>query len=71
MQASFDDVLAIAGFGVCLALAAGSEATAAAEAGSGSDSSVANGSTLGSSQLAQPSLAWLILKAPVELIAGT
>lgn len=44
--ASFDDVLAIAGFGVCLALALSGE----------SDK--------------QQNFTWLVLKAPVELVAG-
>lgn len=51
--ASFDDVLAIAGFGVCLSLAAQSEED---EGGSGDGDG--------------DPLAWLILKAPTELIAG-
>ena len=52
--ASFDDVLAIAGFGVCLALAVASE---------GGDDGGGDGGDGGA-------LAWLILKAPVELLAG-
>ena len=49
--ASFDDVLAIAGFGVCLALALSAEDGG----GGGSDGG---------------ELVWLVLKAPVELLAG-
>jgi hypothetical protein len=64
--ASFDDVLAIAGFGVCLALAAATEATA-------TDAGVANtNSTLAANGgvRSSPSLTWLVLKAPTELVAG-
>lgn len=58
--ASFDDVLAIAGFSVCLALAANSEA--------GSD---AVGVIVGSNTtVSSPPIAWLVLKAPTELLGG-
>ena len=67
--ASFDDVLAIAGFGVCLAIAAGSETV-----GGGTDGSVPNATSvevgLAGRGRDETPIAWLVLKAPVELIAG-
>ena len=66
--ASFDDVLAIAGFGVCLALVSGVEA---ASGGSAANSTSANlTSTAGTVTGESVPLAWLILKAPAELLAG-
>ena len=65
--ASFDDVLAIAGFGVCLALAAGTEARRV-DAMASSVNATATSSAMDGGDDA--GIAWLILKAPTELLAG-
>ena len=67
--ASFDDVLAIAGFGVCLALAAGGEAIAAAGALGGP---AASNATTARVDVSEPTadLTWLVLRAPCELLVG-
>jgi NhaP-type Na+/H+ or K+/H+ antiporter len=78
--ASFDDVLAIAGFSLCLTLAAGYEATSAAAAtaanatllsASGSGAAVAGpaGAQVEESSFFS-SVGWLVLKAFIELLAG-
>ena len=69
--ASFDDVLAIAGFGVCLALAAGGEAASAVPGDLLANATNASqGGSPPAASVAGPSVAWLVLKAPVELLAG-
>lgn len=68
--ASFDDVLAIAGFGVCLALAAGVEVSSGAGPPSTVENATANLTSAASGSPDEVPLAWLILKAPTELLAG-
>ena len=68
--ASFDDVLAIAGFGVCLALAAASEASGGGGGGVISSNSSLSSNATGAAVSEDVPLAWLILKAPTELITG-
>lgn len=69
--ASFDDVLAIAGFGVCLALAAGGEAIAAAgHALAGPEASNATTARVVDTSGPTADLTWLVLRAPCELLVG-
>jgi len=69
--ASFDDVLAIAGFGVCLALAAGSEAGGGGSDGSGNVTRLGyNGTTADDDDDDDVPVAWLVLKPFMELLAG-
>lgn len=75
--ASFDDVLAIAGFGICLALAASTETAMPSTDGPGlvannasSSSQPAAGVGSDSSSLSATAVAWLVCKAPLELVAG-
>jgi NhaP-type Na+/H+ or K+/H+ antiporter len=62
--ASFDDVLCIAGFGVCLALADAHEAARSPSAPTNT-----SGLSGGASSDDVP-IAWLVLKAPTELLCG-
>lgn len=71
--ASFDDVLAIAGFGICLALAASTETAMPSANGLNSSSNVSQAAAsvrVDSGSLLATAVAWLACKAPLELITG-